>query len=121
MHACIQEVILLGGTRIVVPGTFPLGCFPNLLSQLGSRDRQDYDDLGCLRSINNLTIFKNNHLQQALISLRKEFPDAVILYSDYYAAFQSFLARSPFLGTVRHLYMINLFCFQDLSMHAAYI
>nr|GMD50991.1 acetylajmalan esterase-like [Ipomoea batatas] len=94
----VREVIQLGGRRIVVPGTFPLGCFPNLLSQLGTEDPEDYDELGCLRSINNLTVFRNNHLQQALASLRKEFPDAVILYADYYAAFQSFLARAPLLG-----------------------
>nr|GMD59251.1 acetylajmalan esterase-like [Ipomoea batatas] len=95
----VREVIQLGGRRIVVPGTFPLGCFPNLLSQLGTEDPEDYDELGCLRSINNLTVFRNNHLQQALASLRKEFPDAVILYADYYAAFQSFLARAPLLGS----------------------
>ncbi|XP_019199834.1 PREDICTED: acetylajmalan esterase-like [Ipomoea nil] len=94
----VREVIQVGGRRIVVPGTFPLGCFPNLLSQFGTQDPKDYDELGCLRSINNLTIFRNNHLQQALGSLRKEFPDAVILYADYYAAFQSFLARAPLLG-----------------------
>ncbi|XP_031117360.1 acetylajmalan esterase-like [Ipomoea triloba] len=94
----VREVIQLGGRRIVVPGTFPLGCFPNLLSQLGTEDPEDYDELGCLRSINNLTVFRNNHLQQALASLRKEFSDAVILYADYYAAFQSFLGRAPLLG-----------------------
>ncbi|XP_019199812.1 PREDICTED: acetylajmalan esterase-like [Ipomoea nil] len=94
----VREVIQVGGRRIVVPATFPSGCFPNLLSRFGAKNREDYDELGCLRSINNLIAFKNNHLQQALGSLRKEFPDAVILYADYYAAFQSFLARAPLLG-----------------------
>ncbi|KAK4357698.1 hypothetical protein RND71_023308 [Anisodus tanguticus] len=64
-----------------------------------SEDPKSYDDLGCLRNLNNLTIFKDNLLEGDLESLRNEYPsDVVILYVDYYAAFQTLLCRVPFFG-----------------------
>ncbi|KAI7996716.1 Acetylajmalan esterase [Camellia lanceoleosa] len=92
------ELIRLGAIRIVVPGNFPLGCFPIYLSKSNSTDPRLYDDLGCLRSLNELIVFQNNLLQKAIGSLRQEFPHVVIVYADYYSSFQSVLRRAPFLG-----------------------
>ncbi|KAI7981180.1 Acetylajmalan esterase [Camellia lanceoleosa] len=94
----VRELIRLGAIRIVVPGNFPLGCFPIYLSKSNSTDPRLYDDLGCLRSLNELIVFQNNLLQKAIGSLRQEFPHVVIVYADYYSSFQSVLRRAPFLG-----------------------
>ncbi|CAL5349625.1 unnamed protein product [Camellia sinensis] len=92
------EVIRLGAIRIVVPGNFPVGCFPIYLSKSNSTDPRVYDDLGCLRSLNELIVFQNNLLQKAIGSLRQEFPHVVVLYADYYSCFQSILRRALYLG-----------------------
>ncbi|KAF5934833.1 hypothetical protein HYC85_025962 [Camellia sinensis] len=94
----VRELIRLGAIRIVVPGNFPLGCFPIYLSKSNSTDPRLYDDLGCLRSLNELIVFQNNLLQKAIGSLRQEFPHVVVVYADYYSSFQSILRRAPFLG-----------------------
>ncbi|KAL7171851.1 hypothetical protein ACSBR2_036500 [Camellia fascicularis] len=98
----VREVIRLGAMRVVVPGNFPIGCLPIFLTTLPSVGPGAYDDLGCLHSLNEFAMFQNNYLQGALGSLRQEFPQVVILYADYYSAFQSVLHRAPFLGFDKH-------------------
>lgn len=90
-----REIIRLGATKIVVPGTFPLGCLPiNLvLFPNGAKD-----DQGCLKNINELSVYFNNLLQKALTLLRLEFPSVIIIYADYYNAFQYIFRNAPALG-----------------------
>lgn len=87
-----------GASQVVVPGTFPLGCFPWALSALASYDPTSYDEMGCLKSLNNLTTLLNKQLQEALDILRNEFPNVVILYADYYNTFLSLLREASTLG-----------------------
>ncbi|KAG8371467.1 hypothetical protein BUALT_Bualt13G0090600 [Buddleja alternifolia] len=93
-----REIIQAGALQIVVPGNFPIGCFPFGLSALASNDSTSYDEFGCIRSLNNLVLNQNNNLKLAISSLRREFPDVVIIYSDYYNAFLSVLRGAPILG-----------------------
>lgn len=94
----VREVIRLGAHRIVVPGNFPVGCFPIYLNAFPTTDPKAYDDMKCLKRLNRFAQFHNNYLQMALNNLQKENPDVVILYGDYYTAFQSVLRRAPSLG-----------------------
>ncbi|KAL0410870.1 UNVERIFIED_CONTAM: GDSL esterase/lipase [Sesamum latifolium] len=94
----MKELIQLGASQVVVPGNFPLGCFPNFLVVAARDGSMAYDDFGCLKSLNELTSFQNDYLQGALNSLRKEFPNTVILYADYYNAFQSLLRGATIFG-----------------------
>ncbi|CAI9113339.1 OLC1v1013921C1 [Oldenlandia corymbosa var. corymbosa] len=94
----VREAIHLGAAYIVVPGNLPEGCLPIMLTQFPSADVRDYDEQGCLRKYNEFVLFFNSHLQKAVESLKIEFPDAVILYFDYYQAFQSILHYGDFFG-----------------------
>nr|WKU61928.1 17-O-acetylnorajmaline acetyl esterase [Rauvolfia serpentina] len=90
-----REIIRLGGTRVIVPGMFPLGCLARNLYFFPDGDK---DDLGCLSSLNDLSIYFNSLIQQALASLRIEFPQAVIIYADYYNAWGFLFRNGPALG-----------------------
>ncbi|KAL0368584.1 UNVERIFIED_CONTAM: Acetylajmalan esterase [Sesamum calycinum] len=92
------ELIQLGASQVVVPGNFPLGCFPTFLAVARKNSSTTYDDFGCVKSVNDLTSSENNNLQGALNSLRNEFPDTVILYADYYNAFLSLLRQATTFG-----------------------
>ncbi|XP_057790138.1 acetylajmalan esterase-like [Salvia miltiorrhiza] len=94
----IREIIRAGASRVVVPGNFPIGCFPYILAAFASNDSTNYDELGCVRSANNLVVYQNNNLQATLNTLRKEFPGVAIIYADYYNAFLTTLRRAPFIG-----------------------
>ncbi|CAD5330752.1 unnamed protein product [Arabidopsis thaliana] len=86
--AAAREVIRAGAVNVVVPGNFPVGCFPIYLTSFPVKDTKDYDDNGCLTHLNEFAMDHNNQLQEAIASLRKEFPDVAIVYGDYYNAFQ---------------------------------
>ncbi|WMV09584.1 hypothetical protein MTR67_002969 [Solanum verrucosum] len=61
------RVIGFGATRIVVPWNFPKGCGPAFLTQFMTNDSSAYDEYHCLKHLNNLAIFYNDHLQQAIL------------------------------------------------------
>lgn len=79
-----REVIRMGATRVIIPGNAPMGCYPFILTGLPSNRSSDYDDIGCLKSVNNLMVLKNNDLQQGIRILQREFPNIFINYADFY-------------------------------------
>ncbi|KAJ1274604.1 hypothetical protein BS78_05G074200 [Paspalum vaginatum] len=91
----IDKLIALGATDIVVPGVLPIGCFPIYLTIYGSSNASDYDDLGCLRSFNDLSAYHNTLLQKrvAIIQSRHR-KTARVMYADFYAAVYD-MVRNP--------------------------
>ncbi|KAG8373114.1 hypothetical protein BUALT_Bualt12G0136900 [Buddleja alternifolia] len=79
-----RELIRMGATRLIIPGNAPLGCFPYILTALHSNNSRDYDELGCLKSVNDLIVSKNDYLQQAIRDLNLEFPNIIINYGAIY-------------------------------------
>ncbi|KAF8396261.1 hypothetical protein HHK36_017877 [Tetracentron sinense] len=93
-----REVIDHGALRIVVPGSFPLGCFPFYLTTLKSNDPAAYDEFKCLKDLNNFSMYYNNLLQQSILELNQEYPNVVVVYADNYNAFQWLHQHAPYLG-----------------------
>ncbi|CAA7036102.1 unnamed protein product [Microthlaspi erraticum] len=93
-----REVIRAGAVNVVIPGNFPVGCFPIYLMSFPVYDPRAYDDKGCLKHLNGFAMDHNNQLQEAVASLKMEFPNVVIVYGDYYNAFQSVLRLASALG-----------------------
>ncbi|GFP95605.1 acetylajmalan esterase [Phtheirospermum japonicum] len=79
-----RETINLGAKRVIIPGNGPLGCSPYILTALRTNDTTAYDELGCLKSVNDFTIWKNDYLQRAITDLSNEFPDVQILFGPMY-------------------------------------
>ncbi|KAI3470328.1 hypothetical protein Pfo_026991 [Paulownia fortunei] len=93
-----KELIRLGATRVIIPGNGPLGCYPYILTELYTTDSTAYDDLGCLKSVNDFIVSKNHDLRQAVINLRKEFPDVVIYFGDMYDGVRSIINQTSVIG-----------------------
>ncbi|KAK9117671.1 hypothetical protein Sjap_016618 [Stephania japonica] len=93
-----EKLIDLGGVHLVIPGNFPIGCLPIYLTAFKSDNSSAYDKAGCLRGLNKFALFHNHHLEQMLHQLRKEHPDALIVYADYYNAFKSVLGNATLHG-----------------------
>nr|GMD56580.1 acetylajmalan esterase-like [Ipomoea batatas] len=95
----VRDIVKSGAKRVIVPGTIPFGCLPVYLTAFRSSDPKAYDDLGCLKSLNDLSSYHNTYLKKALSLLSKELPsDAVVVYGDYYGAFRSVLRQASSLG-----------------------
>ncbi|PIA62247.1 hypothetical protein AQUCO_00200316v1 [Aquilegia coerulea] len=93
-----QTLINLGATQLVVPGNFPIGCFPIHLTAFEDVPSMSYDKNLCIKEVNELAMYQNQYLQRALKQLRKDNPDVVILYADYYKAFQHLLDSASEYG-----------------------
>ncbi|KAL6964713.1 acetylajmaline esterase [Sarracenia purpurea var. burkii] len=87
-NAC-RRIIGFGAIRMIVPGTFPVGCFAATLSTVQIPFPGAYDENQCLIPLNEFAKYFNNHLQSSIEELKKEFPDSVIVYGDYYNAYQA--------------------------------
>jgi hypothetical protein len=83
---------------VVVPGNVPIGCFPIYLTGFQTNNTDAYDKFHCLKGLNNLSASQNDHLKQAIEELKKENPNVLIAYADYYNAFQWILTKAPNLG-----------------------
>ncbi|KAL6964714.1 acetylajmaline esterase [Sarracenia purpurea var. burkii] len=94
----VRKIIHKGAVRMIVPGNFPIGCFPIYLTGFQTNNSAAYDENHCLKNLNNFSMYHNNHLQHSIEELRKEFPNVVIVYGDYYNAFQWLFKNAPFLG-----------------------
>ncbi|KAJ9180276.1 hypothetical protein P3X46_008544 [Hevea brasiliensis] len=94
----IKSVIGYGARRVVVPGNCPIGCLPIYLTGFQTNDTTAYDDFYCLKELNNLSIYHNQHLQQTIEDLRKENPNVTIGYGDYYNAYLWILTHALSLG-----------------------
>ncbi|KAL3849179.1 hypothetical protein ACJIZ3_011061 [Penstemon smallii] len=87
-YAFFKEIISFGATRVVVPGNFPIGCLPIYQTAFQTNISESYDDNQCLKDLNEFSMYHNEQLQQALVNLKQEKPNAIIIYGDYYNAYQ---------------------------------
>lgn len=94
----VTRVISYGAARVVVPGQFPIGCLPIYLTEFHTNNWAGYDEFHCLKRLNSLSTYHNDQLKQAIEDLRQENPDVVIVYGDYFTAFQWVYRHAPFLG-----------------------
>ncbi|CAK9327191.1 unnamed protein product [Citrullus colocynthis] len=82
----LQSLLKKGAKYVVVQGLPPSGCLALSMSLAPVDDR---DEIGCVRSLNNQTYIHNIALQASLQSLRGQFPQAVIIYADYWNAYRT--------------------------------
>ncbi|KAI6692410.1 hypothetical protein NL676_020120 [Syzygium grande] len=94
----VQRVIGYGASQVVVPGNFPIGCFPIYLDRFKADGPSAYDESRCLKDLNGLTAYHNELLHKAIGELGKENRHVVILYGDYYNAFASMYRGGPSFG-----------------------
>ncbi|XP_060968566.1 GDSL esterase/lipase At3g48460-like [Cannabis sativa] len=84
--------LLKKGAKYVVVQGFPMtGCLP-LTMKLSSKN--DRDNIGCVKSVNNQSYTHNLAILNLVTSLRRQFPQAVIAYADYWTAYQTVM-QSP--------------------------
>ncbi|XP_078174980.1 GDSL esterase/lipase At1g28570-like [Carex rostrata] len=93
IKSAAERLLKQEATQLVVPGTRPNGCMPVILTYFASTNRSDYDSLGCLKVYNNVAIYHNALLSDAVKQLRVEFPQAKISYSQFYEPIIDFVTN----------------------------
>ncbi|KAL8524939.1 hypothetical protein ACS0TY_014528 [Phlomoides rotata] len=82
----IQDIIDLGALTILVPGIPLRGCIPSLVAKYSNNRTtdKDYEKLGCVDWLNELSRYHNELLQQELNRIQTLNPHVSIIYADYY-------------------------------------
>ncbi|XP_019195035.1 PREDICTED: acetylajmalan esterase-like [Ipomoea nil] len=96
----VKRVIDHGAKRVLVPGPYPFGCLPSLLTSKATHDAAAYDQFGCLKAYNDFASFHNSFLSVALFNLSQQYAgkDVVIVHGDFYGGFMNILHNAKQLG-----------------------
>ncbi|KAL3851123.1 hypothetical protein ACJIZ3_013005 [Penstemon smallii] len=94
----VKKTMSFGATRIVVPGNFPIGCLPIYQTAFKTNVSEAYDQNQCLKQLNEFATYHNEQLQEAVFNLKQEKPNAIIVYGDYYNAYEFLLEFARFHG-----------------------
>ena len=71
------------------------GCLP-LAMTLAPQD--DRDNIGCVKSVNDQSYNHNIAILNQIKALRRQFPQAVIAYADYWTAYQTVMQNPTQFG-----------------------
>ncbi|KAL6626958.1 hypothetical protein ACP70R_030684 [Stipagrostis hirtigluma subsp. patula] len=81
-----ERLIKEGAKTVVVPGIAPLGCLPPNLALFPSADPADYESrIGCLKQFNDLAMYHNSLLQEAIKNVQTKHHDIRIIYADFFS------------------------------------
>ncbi|XP_014509663.1 GDSL esterase/lipase At3g48460 [Vigna radiata var. radiata] len=95
VSGALQALLEKGAKYLVVQGLPLTGCL-TLSMYLAPPD--DRDELGCVKSVNNQSNYHNLVLQNKLEEFRKQYPQAVILYADYFNAYRTVMKNPTKYG-----------------------
>ncbi|KAI7727428.1 hypothetical protein M8C21_020433, partial [Ambrosia artemisiifolia] len=84
-----------GAKYMVVQGLPATGCLTLAMYLSSDSDR---DDMGCVATVNNQSYIHNTDLQTNIQNLRRKYPNAVLVYADYWSAYRSVIQNAPKLG-----------------------
>lgn len=93
-----KDLMDMGANRVVVAGNFPIGCLPIYLTTFATGNTKAYDEINCLKDFNYFARVQNALIQRRLQKLRGQYPEAVILYADYYNALETIIRDAPTKG-----------------------
>ncbi|KAK9108357.1 hypothetical protein Syun_024368 [Stephania yunnanensis] len=91
MISFLEALLKTGAKYVVVQGLPPTGCLPLTLILASPDDR---DEFRCVETVNELMKKHNYILQAKLIHLRKQFPNAIISYADFWSAYHVVMKHS---------------------------
>ncbi|KAJ3692163.1 hypothetical protein LUZ60_012513 [Juncus effusus] len=96
----VEKLIAEGAKDLIVPGVLPVGCFPVYLSlPMFQAKKEGYGSRsGCLKKFNTLSWVHNSMLKQTIEKLRVKYPDARIMYGDYYTPAIQFILHAERFG-----------------------
>ncbi|TKY57068.1 GDSL esterase/lipase [Spatholobus suberectus] len=70
--------------KIICLGILPLGCTPRMAWELNRTSAEYYNGNGCVEHVNELVFEYNRLLDEQIVKLNTEFPDAQMVFCDVY-------------------------------------
>ncbi|MCL7022614.1 hypothetical protein MKW94_021273 [Papaver nudicaule] len=98
ISSAIKVLIKEGAVTFLVPGNLPIGCATLYLTVFRSPKIADYDESGCIKWLNEFSMYHNKLLQKELNILREMHPHTNIIYADYYSVVMKIYQSSKPFG-----------------------
>ncbi|XP_019169776.1 PREDICTED: GDSL esterase/lipase At1g09390-like [Ipomoea nil] len=98
IKSAINVLYHAGGRNFWVHNTGPLGCLPYVLTKLGGEVGAQFDEIGCLKSQNEVAQEFNTKLRELCNELRHELNDSMIVYVDIYMIKYSLISNYRLYG-----------------------
>ncbi|KAL3828654.1 hypothetical protein ACJIZ3_017456 [Penstemon smallii] len=89
MTNAIRNLYATNVRKIIVSGVLPLGCAPRLL--LKWDNSSESEKKGCFDEVNLMVLEYNTRLEDSVVSINAELPDAHIVFCDVYRAMMEFI------------------------------
>ncbi|KAF3328566.1 GDSL esterase/lipase [Carex littledalei] len=98
INTAAESLLKQGVMYLMLPGLGPMGCTPIVLTIFASTNKSDYDSSGCLKIYNTIASYHTQLLSQAVTLLRAKYPQARIIFADYYGPVIAVLQTPELFG-----------------------
>ncbi|KAJ6671721.1 hypothetical protein OIU85_015464 [Salix viminalis] len=83
--------------KIIITGILPLGCAPRVVWEWYN-STATHDGMGCVEEINELVLQYNTVLNEHIVELKEELPDAQIVFCDVYQGMMEVITNPALFG-----------------------
>ncbi|GAY55542.1 hypothetical protein CUMW_164970 [Citrus unshiu] len=84
--------------RIICMGILPLGCTPRIVWEWRNSTAGDDEGKGCVAEVNELILQYNTMLEERIINLNSELPNAHIIFCDIYQGIMQMMNNPQYYG-----------------------
>lgn len=99
MTNAIRNLYATNVRKIVCAGVLPLGCTPRMLLLEFDNSSYTMRERGCFDEVNLLALEYNTRLEENIVAMNAELPDAHIIFCDVYRAMMEFIDKHQAYGT----------------------
>ncbi|KAJ6955812.1 GDSL esterase/lipase [Populus alba x Populus x berolinensis] len=99
INYAMQNIYQHGGRNFWIHNTGPLGCLPQKLATFDKKS-SDFDQYGCLKTLNDAAKQFNDQLRVLCEELRSELKNSTIVYVDMYSIKYDLIANATTYGMV---------------------
>ncbi|KAH7541890.1 GDSL esterase/lipase At1g71250 [Ziziphus jujuba] len=94
----IRNLYNLNARKIICMGILPLGCTPRMLSLVSDSNNSTNGGRKCVEKINKLVLEYNAMLNEQIVELNAELPDAHIVFCDVYQGIREIITYPETYG-----------------------
>lgn len=91
--------------RIICMGILPLGCTPRIVWEWRNSTAGDDEGKGCVAEVNELILQYNTMLEERIINLNSELPNAHIIFCDIYQGIMQMMNNPQYYGMNSFLHL----------------
>ncbi|XP_073272552.1 GDSL esterase/lipase At1g71250-like [Primulina huaijiensis] len=91
MTNAVRNLYASNVRKIICSGILPLGCAPRILLKRDNSNSSSSKVRGCLDEVNLMILEYNRKLEEKIVAINADLPDAHIIFCDVYRAMMEFI------------------------------